>query len=160
MSVAVIHTLGGLLPAHALASGAIVGPTDAPAFLVNLSWQQVVTALIYIVLPLVVAVVTKTTTSATTRSIVLAALSAVGGILAALLTAITTGNPFDVTAAFGTALLGFGIAVGSHFGFWKSTALPDLLKSIGSSQTTTVGAHEATPTDVAGTSPIKAPEGD
>lgn len=77
--------------------------------------------IVSIILPLIVGLVTKVVTHGGTKAVILAALTAVTGILTELLNAVTSGQVFDLGAALLLWLGSFLVAVGMHFGIWKPT---------------------------------------
>lgn len=75
-----------------------------------------------VVLPMLVALVTKQTASGALKAILLAALSAVSGLVQAWI-AVGSGQPFDLGAAGTTALISFVWAVVAHYGILKPVSL-------------------------------------
>ena len=80
---------------------------------------QLISSLVGIVLPILVAVITDRAASGAVKSVALLALAAVSSFLSAWLVALNGGAPFDWSqAAFGV-LTTFVIAVAMHFGLWR-----------------------------------------
>lgn len=89
----------------------------------NLSWPVIIGLLISIVLPLGVGLITKTVTHPGVKAVILAAVTAVTGILTELLAALNAGTTFDLGNALLLWVGSFLVAVGMHFGIWKPTTL-------------------------------------
>lgn len=87
------------------------------------TWVQLLTLLVSVVLPALVALVTKRMASPALKSVTLLLLAALTGFLSELLHALTTALPFDLGAAAFTWLASFLIAVVSHYGLLKPTGL-------------------------------------
>jgi hypothetical protein len=85
-----------------------------------LQWLNV---LINVLLPIVVAVVTSRTADGAAKALTLLVLSAIAGLGTSALAAMNAGQAFDWSQAGFTTLVGFVIAVASHFGVWKPAAL-------------------------------------
>ena len=89
----------------------------------NMDWILLLEFLLAVVLPLLVGLVTKTVTKSSTKALLHLALSAVAGFLTELLSALTSGTPFDIAAALIAAFTVFIVGVGMHFGLYKPTTL-------------------------------------
>lgn len=74
-------------------------------------------------LPIVVALITARIADGAVKALVLLALSAVSGFLTSALAAVELGVPFAWDQAAFTVLLGYVVAVASHFGLWKPAAV-------------------------------------
>lgn len=73
------------------------------------------------VLPLLVGVVTTHVTNGNVQAVILLALSAVNGFLVEF--AAPHPDGYSVGSAVVFALVGFAMAVASHFGLWKPTGI-------------------------------------
>lgn len=100
--------------------------------LVNFEPVQLLQLLTSTILPLLVALVTKRETRPARRAVLLAGLSVLGSLAAALLSALQTGAPFDLIAALLAAVGSFVIAVATYYGLWTHTGIPVTLQNIGS----------------------------
>lgn len=87
------------------------------------SWVQVLTLLVSVVLPALVALVTKRMASSGVKAVVLALLAALVGFLSELLHAMVTALSFDVGTVLLTWLTSFIVAVAAHYGLLKPTGL-------------------------------------
>lgn len=85
----------------------------------GVTWVQVLTFLVAVALPVLVALVTQRMASSGLKAAVLAALAAATGFLSELLDALVNQTPYDVGAALLIWLGSFVIAVAVHFGLWK-----------------------------------------
>lgn len=85
--------------------------------MIDLSWLELLVA---VVLPLAVAVVTKEVRSSGLKAVVLAALAAVS----AAVTAVVANDGVLTEATIQAAFEYFLIAVGTYYGFWKHTGVP------------------------------------
>ena len=83
------------------------------------TWVQLLTLLVSVVLPILVALATQRLASSGLKSIVLAALAAIVGILSELLDALVHGTTYDVGAAIVAWLTSFIVAVAVHYGLLK-----------------------------------------
>lgn len=83
------------------------------------SWVLVLTLVVSIVLPVLVALVTRYNAHPRVKAVVLALLAAVVGFLSELLSAVHAGHPYDAGAGALTWLGSFIVAVAVHFGLWK-----------------------------------------
>ena len=84
------------------------------------SWLLLLQVLVSTLLPLLVALISTTMTSGSRKAVLLLALSALTSLLAQLADALTSGRPFDLFTALVMALVGFFVAVATHFGIWKA----------------------------------------
>lgn len=89
----------------------------------NLSAAQIIGLLVSTVLPIIVGLVTTKFTSGGIKAIVLAALSAVTGLLTELLASINAGQAYDLGQGLFLALTAFLVATAMHFGLWKPTTV-------------------------------------
>jgi hypothetical protein len=94
----------------------------------NIDWVQVLTFVVAILLPLLVGLVTKVVTRPGVRAVLLALLSAAAGLLSELVTALTTGQTYDLGAALILWVGIFVVAVATHFGLWKPTGASENAK--------------------------------
>jgi hypothetical protein len=74
-------------------------------------------------LPIVVALVTSRFADGAVKALVLLALSAATGLLVTILAAVNAGVPVDWSHVLFTTVVGYLIAVVSHFGLWKPVNL-------------------------------------
>ena len=79
--------------------------------------------LVQIALPLAVGVVSTKVTSEKLKWTVTAAVTAVISLITSLLTAHDAHTSFDLFQAIVTAVAGFLISVGTHFGVWTPTGV-------------------------------------
>lgn len=93
----------------------------------TISSFQVVTLIVGVLLPIVVALVTKEITSPKVRSIILLVLSAIAGVLNSWLIA---PNGFDWSQSLFDAATIFIIGVATLFGLWKPTGVNDASKRL------------------------------
>lgn len=87
------------------------------------TWIQVLTLLVSVVLPAIVALVTQRAASPGTKAIALALLAAVIGFLSELLDALVNSTAYDVGAALFTWVTSFIVAVVVHYGLLKPLAI-------------------------------------
>jgi hypothetical protein len=90
---------------------------------IAISTSQWLNVLVNAVLPIVVAIVTSKVAGGAVKALTLLILSAVSGFLVSWLAALDAGEPFSLSAAGFTALMGLVIAVAAHFGLWKPTGV-------------------------------------
>lgn len=83
------------------------------------TWVQLLTLLVSVGLPALVALVTQRMASSGLKATVLAALAAVTGLASELLDALVHHTAFDVGAALIAWLTAFVIAVAVHYGLLK-----------------------------------------
>jgi len=86
---------------------------------------QLVTLIVGVLLPILVAIVTKYESSPRVKSVVLLVLSGVAAVLNSWL---STPNGFDWQQAIWGAVTTFVIGVASLFGLWKPTGVNDAAK--------------------------------
>lgn len=86
---------------------------------------QLVTLIVGVLLPILVAVVTRAVDSPRTRAILLLALSGITGVLNSWLVA---PNGFDWAQAIWGGVTTFIIGVATLFGLWKPTGVNDAAK--------------------------------
>jgi hypothetical protein len=87
----------------------------------NLSPAMVIGLLVYTILPIIVGLITTRVTSPGTKAVVLAAISALAGLLTELLNSINAGTAYDLGTGLLLALTAFLVATAMHFGLWKPT---------------------------------------
>lgn len=85
----------------------------------TLSPSQWLNVAINVVLPIVVALVTNRLAPGGLKAVILIFLSALSGYLVSILAAWDAGVPPDLSQATFTAVIGFVVAVATHFGVWK-----------------------------------------
>lgn len=87
------------------------------------TWVQLLTLLVSVVLPAVVALITQRMASSGLKATVLALLAAVTGLSSELLNALVHDKPFDLGTALIAWLTSFVIAVAVHYGLLKPAGL-------------------------------------
>lgn len=97
----------------------------------DFQWYQLLTLLAYTVLPLLVGLVTTRATSPAVKAVLLAALSVLIPLATELAHALQAGTAYDLGAALLTALTGFLVAVGLHYGLWKPTGAAVAAQDVG-----------------------------
>ncbi len=126
-------------------------------FTLSIPPALVIGVLISTVLPLLVGLVTKRVTHAGKKAILLAVLSAANGLLTELAASIAAGTAYDIGVGGLTALTGFLVAVGLHYGIYKPTGLSETLQDIGGGDTPIYEQTKAT-TQVNHFEGVSAPE--
>jgi hypothetical protein len=96
----------------------------------NLPPALLIGLLVSTILPILVGLVTTRVTAPGIKAVVLAALSAVTGLLTELLASINGGTSYDLGNGLVFALTAFLVAVAMHFGFWRPTTVADKAQSI------------------------------
>lgn len=97
----------------------------------NLTWPVVIGLLVSTILPLLVGLVTTRVTNPGTKAVLLAALSAVTGLLSELGNALNTGTVYDLGNGLVFALAAFLVASGIHFGLLKPTGVSEAVQKVG-----------------------------
>jgi small basic protein len=87
------------------------------------SWVQLLTLLVSVILPILVALATNRLSSPGVKAVVLALLAALVGFLSELLDALVDNTAFNLGAAVMSWVTAFIIAVASHYGLLKPTGL-------------------------------------
>jgi small basic protein len=87
------------------------------------SWVQLLTLLVSVILPILVALSTNRLASPGLKAVVLALLAAVVGFLSELLDALVDNTSFDLGTAVMSWVTAFIIAVASHYGLLKPTGI-------------------------------------
>lgn len=82
---------------------------------------QLVHYLVAFISPILVGLLTKQSWHPGMKAVLLALIAAVTSIGVEALDAHADGSPFALSVVFTNALVGFTIAVASHFGLWKPT---------------------------------------
>jgi len=85
----------------------------------TLTLAQLITSLVGIVLPILVAIVTNRVASGGAKAVTLLVLAAVSSFLTEWLVALNGGDAFDPVQAGYGVLMTFVVAVATHFGLWK-----------------------------------------
>lgn len=85
-----------------------------------------------VVLPLLVGLVTNRTTDPGKRAILLAVLSVAAQLVAELIKALESGEPYNLGLGLLLGLGTFLVAVGTHYGFWKPQGVSDKVVNAGS----------------------------
>lgn len=78
-----------------------------------------------ILLPIIVALVTKRSQPAAVKSLLLLLLAALSTFIQAWVGALSAGTPFVWTVVAYNVIVNFVIAVAVHFGLWKPTGTTD-----------------------------------
>lgn len=89
----------------------------------GLTASEWLTMIVNTALPLVVALVTSRFADGAVKALTLLALSALSGLLVGVLAAVNAGLPVDWSHVLFAALVGYVVAVASHFGLWKPVNL-------------------------------------
>jgi hypothetical protein len=89
---------------------------------------QALTAIIAVFFPLAVGYVTKASWSSGLKAIVLAAISAVSGVVSGL---VDPAKPWHWQTAVASALTSFAIAVAWHYGIWKRNGVTAAVQARG-----------------------------
>lgn len=85
-----------------------------------------------VVLPLLVGLVTNRTTDPGKRAILLAVLAVAAQLIAEVIKALETGEPYNLGTGLLLGLGTFLVAVGTHYGFWKPQGVSDKVIDAGS----------------------------
>ncbi len=85
-----------------------------------------------VVLPLLVGLVTNRTTDPGKRAILLAVLAVAAQLVAELVKALESGEPYNLGLGLLLGLGTFLVAVGTHYGFWKPQGVSDKVVNAGS----------------------------
>lgn len=85
-----------------------------------------------VVLPLLVGLVTNRTTDPGKRAILLAVLAVAAQLVAELIKALESGEPYNLGLGLLLGLGTFLVAVGTHYGFWKPQGVSDKVVNAGS----------------------------
>ena len=85
-----------------------------------------------VVLPLLVGLVTNRTTDPGKRAILLAVLAVATQLVAELIKALESGEPYNLGTGLLLGLGTFLVAVGTHYGFWKPQGVSDKVVNAGS----------------------------
>lgn len=109
------------------------------------SWVQILTLVVSIVLPVLVALVTRYNAHPGVKAVALALMAAVVGFLSELLDAVHSGHPYDAGAGALTWLGSFIVAVAVHYGLWKPTGITGSGGAVASALPAGVGAPAAAP---------------
>ncbi len=104
-----------------LVGGVWADAGEVPVVSVAFDWPLIVGMIVSVVLPLLVGLVTKRVTNSGTKAVILAALSAVTGLLTELGNSMTAGVTYNLGMGIVFALAAFLVAVGMHFGIYKPT---------------------------------------
>lgn len=85
-----------------------------------------------VVLPLLVGLVTNRATDPGKRAILLAILAVAAQLVAELIKALESGEPYNLGLGLLLGLGTFLVAVGTHYGFWKPQGVSDKVVNAGS----------------------------
>lgn len=85
-----------------------------------------------VILPLLVGLVTNRTTDPGKRAILLAVLAVAAQLVAELIKALESGEPYNLGLGLLLGLGTFLVAVGTHYGFWKPQGVSDKVVNAGS----------------------------
>jgi len=91
---------------------------------------QLLTLALGTLLPVLVGLVTKASWGGGVRAVLLAALSALSGVLSSALDAANSGAAWDWRSALITAVGVWVSAVATHFGLWNPTGVADMAKNV------------------------------
>lgn len=108
------------------------------------SWVQLLTLLVSVILPILVALTTNRLASPGLKAVVLALLAALVGFLSELLDALTDHTAFDVGAAVLSWVTVFIVAVASHYGLLKPVGLTGSSGAVAQAVPGGVGSAAAT----------------
>lgn len=100
----------------------------------ELNWVQLITALLGIVFPLLVALVTKRVTNSATKGLLLTGISVVAGLLAEISNALTTGASFDPVAWLIVTLGALVAGQVTYQAIWKPVGATKALQEVGSGE--------------------------
>jgi hypothetical protein len=89
----------------------------------SITLAQLLTSLVGVVLPIIVAIVTDRVASGGVKAVVLLLLAALSSFLTEWLTALNASASFDFAQAGYGVLMTFVVAVAAHFGLWKPAAV-------------------------------------
>ncbi len=103
----------------------------------TLTLAQLISSVVGILLPILVAVVTSRVASGGAKAVTLLVLAAVSSFLSEWLVALNGGGSFDFAQAGYGVLMTFVVAVATHFGLWKPA---DLTGSNGAAARVGVGS--------------------
>lgn len=87
--------------------------------------------LVSTVLPLLVGLITKVVTHPGVKAVLLAAASAILGLLTELLASVQAGVAYDLGQGLFVALTAFLVATGTYYGLWKPTNVANKLQKVG-----------------------------
>lgn len=109
----------------------------------GVSWIQILTLLVSVVLPILVALVTQRLASPAVKAAILAFLAALLGFCSELLDALTSHTAYNLGPALLTWLTSFLIAVAMHFGLWKPVGVTGATGAVATAVPAGVGGkHE------------------
>ena len=109
------------------------------------SWVQILTLIVSVLLPVLVALVSRQTAHPGLKAVLLALLAALVGFGSELLAAINSGHPYDAGTGALTWLGSFIIAVAVHYGLWKPAGITGSGGAVASALPAGVGAPSAGP---------------
>lgn len=98
----------------------------------NLPPALILGLLVSTVLPILVGLVTSKVVRPATKALLLAALSAVTGLLTELLASVNSGTSYELGTGLVLALTSFLIATAMHYGLWKPTTVSAKAQALGS----------------------------
>lgn len=102
---------------------------------IQLDGPGLVSLVITVLLPLLVALVTKRVTSSNAKALLLLVLASLNSLGNTLYQNLVNDVSFSWTNMLATAIVGFVIAVSSHYGLWKPTGTAKTLQEVGSPKT-------------------------
>lgn len=107
------------------------------------TWVQILTLIVSVVLPMIVALVTKQATTSQIKALALLFLAALTGFLGELLNARVEDAPYDVGVAVMNWVTSFIIGVGMHYGLFKPAAITGDTGAIQQAIPGGIGKHAA-----------------
>lgn len=97
----------------------------------NLPPAIIIGVLVSIILPLFVGLITKVVTHPGVKAVLLAAASALTGLLTELGAAVSAGVAYNLGNGLLLALVAFLVATGTYYGIWKPTNVANKLQKVG-----------------------------
>jgi hypothetical protein len=98
---------------------------DLPVYAFAPNWGGLLSLILTLVLPILVALVSTRLTSSGTKAVLLLALATIQTFVEALISAANDYAHFAWVPVIMNAVLNFGVAVIAHFGLWKPTGTAD-----------------------------------
>jgi hypothetical protein len=107
------------------------------------TWVQLLGLFVSVILPAIVALVTNRFATSQVKSLTLLALAALTGFLTELFNALDHGTGYDVRAGIFSWAASFVVAVVSHYGLLKPTAVTGTNGLLATALPSGVGRHRA-----------------
>jgi len=127
---------------------AVAADDKAMAISFNLPPALIIGLLVSAVLPLLVGLVTTKVVNSGWKAVLLAALSAVTGLLTELLASINAGTTYDLGNGIVLAFTAFIIAVGMHYGIWKPTTVTAKAQNVLVTSKSSDGTYKVNPDEL------------